>query len=55
MFVCLSPGGQSVTVGEASKNNLLVGTVNGIFSFSLHKIAVICRHTANLNEKSRHV
>ena len=33
MFVCLSPGGQSVTVGEAAKNKLLVGTVNGIFSF----------------------
>ena len=33
MFVCLSPGGQSVTVGEAAKDKLLVGTVNGIFSF----------------------
>ena len=33
MFVCLSPGGQSLTVGESAKNKLLVGTVNGIFSF----------------------
>ena len=33
MFVCLSPGGQSLTVGEAAKNKLLVGTVNGVFSF----------------------
>ena len=33
MFVCLSPGGQSLTVGESAKDKLLVGTVNGIFSF----------------------
>src|ERR1041384_528703 len=34
MYICLSPGGQSITVGETARNNLLVGTVNGIFSFS---------------------
>jgi photosystem II stability/assembly factor-like uncharacterized protein len=33
MFICLSPGGQSLTVGETAKDKLLVGTVNGIFSF----------------------
>ena len=33
MFVCLSPGGQSLTVGESAKDKLLVGTVNGVFSF----------------------
>ena len=33
MFICLSPGGQSLTVGESAKDRLLVGTVNGIFSF----------------------
>jgi photosystem II stability/assembly factor-like uncharacterized protein len=33
MFVCLSPGGQSLTVGETAKAKLLVGTVDGIFSF----------------------
>jgi len=29
MFVCLSPGGQSLTQGEAAKDKLLVGTVDG--------------------------
>ena len=33
MFVCLSPGGQSLTQGETAKDKLLVGTVEGIFSF----------------------
>src|SRR3972149_4338810 len=33
MFVCLSPGGQSLTVGEAAQDKLLVGTVDGIFAF----------------------
>jgi len=33
MFVCLSPGGQSLTSGESPKDKLLVGTVGGIFSF----------------------
>jgi photosystem II stability/assembly factor-like uncharacterized protein len=33
MFICLSPGGQSLTTGEAAKDKLLVGTANGIFSF----------------------
>ncbi len=33
MYVCLSPGGQSLTVGESAKSRLLVGTVDGIFSF----------------------
>ncbi|HWO42760.1 MAG TPA: hypothetical protein VNO43_13250 [Candidatus Eisenbacteria bacterium] len=33
MFVCLSPGGQSLTVGESANDRLLVGTVEGIFSF----------------------
>jgi hypothetical protein len=33
MFVCLSPGGQSLTIGESPKDKLLVGTVDGIFSF----------------------
>jgi len=33
MFVCLSPGGQHLTQGEVAKNKLLVGTVDGIFSF----------------------
>src|SRR5439155_330125 len=33
MFICLSPGGQSVTVGESPKDKILVGTVDGIFSF----------------------
>jgi photosystem II stability/assembly factor-like uncharacterized protein len=34
MFICLSPGGQSLTVGETPKDKLLVGTVYGIFSFA---------------------
>src|ERR1051325_11045664 len=34
MYICLSPGGQSITVGETPRKNLLVGTVNGIFSFT---------------------
>ena len=33
MFVCLSPGGQSLTQGETAKDKLLVGTVDGIFAF----------------------
>ena len=33
MFVCLSPGGQSITSGESQKDKLFVGTVDGIFSF----------------------
>ncbi len=33
MFVCLSPGGQSLTTGESAKDKLLVGTVDGLFSF----------------------
>ena len=33
MFVCLSPGGQSLTQGEVAKDKLLVGTVDGIFAF----------------------
>jgi len=33
MFVCLSPGGQSLTVGETARDKLLVGTVDGIFAF----------------------
>ena len=33
MFVCLSPGGQSLTQGETQKEKLLVGTVDGIFAF----------------------
>jgi hypothetical protein len=33
MYICLSPGGQSLTVGESAKSRLLVGTVDGIFSF----------------------
>ena len=33
MFVCLSPGGQSLTTGESPKDKLLVGAVGGIFSF----------------------
>ncbi|HXG51548.1 MAG TPA: hypothetical protein VNN77_09115 [candidate division Zixibacteria bacterium] len=34
MFVCLSPGGQGLTVGETPRERLLVGTVDGIFSFA---------------------
>ncbi len=33
MFVCLSPGGQSLTEGEVAKDQLLVGTADGIFAF----------------------
>src|ERR1044071_186114 len=33
MFVCLSPGGQSLTQGEVAKDKLLVGTVDGLFAF----------------------
>ena len=36
MFICLSPGGQSLTQGEAAKDKLLVGTVDGIFAFQKH-------------------
>jgi photosystem II stability/assembly factor-like uncharacterized protein len=32
MYVCLSPGGQSLTQGETAKDKLLVGTVDGIFA-----------------------
>jgi photosystem II stability/assembly factor-like uncharacterized protein len=33
MYICLSPGGESLTVGETANSKLLVGTVDGIFSF----------------------
>ena len=33
MFVCLSPGGQLLTHGETAGDKLLVGTVDGVFSF----------------------
>ena len=33
MVICLSPGGQTITVGELAKEMLLVGTARGIFSF----------------------
>ena len=33
MFICLSPGGQSLTQGEVANDKLLVGTVDGIFAF----------------------
>jgi BNR/Asp-box repeat len=33
MFVCLSPGGQSLTNGEAQLDKLLVATAEGIFPF----------------------
>jgi hypothetical protein len=33
MFVCLSPGGQSLTTGESQLDKLLVGTAEGIFAF----------------------
>jgi photosystem II stability/assembly factor-like uncharacterized protein len=34
MPICLSPGGQMTTVGESPIDTLLVGTVDGIFSFA---------------------
>ena len=34
MFVCLSPGGQMITVDGSPGESLLVGTANGIFSFA---------------------
>jgi photosystem II stability/assembly factor-like uncharacterized protein len=34
MFICLSPGGQMTTQGDARRDTLLVGTVDGIFSFA---------------------
>ena len=34
MVICLSPGGQAITVGELPKELLLVGTTRGIFSFA---------------------
>ncbi|HEY2987772.1 MAG TPA: hypothetical protein VGL11_08600 [Candidatus Binatia bacterium] len=34
MFICLSPGGQTTTVGEAPRKTLLVGTADGIFAFA---------------------
>lgn len=34
MPICLSPGGQMTTVGAAPEELLLVGTVDGIFSFA---------------------
>src|SRR5262245_3046730 len=33
MFVCLSPGGQSLSSGETQTEKLLVGAVGGIFAF----------------------
>ena len=33
MFICLSPGGPTTTVGESPRDTLLVGTVEGVFSF----------------------
>lgn len=33
MYVCLSPGGQLLTQGETACDKLLVGTVDGVFSF----------------------
>src|SRR3989337_3709602 len=32
MVICLSPGGQTTTVGESPRGTLLVGTGEGIFS-----------------------
>jgi photosystem II stability/assembly factor-like uncharacterized protein len=34
MVICLSPGGQPITVGESPRDTLLVGTARGIFSFA---------------------
>lgn len=34
MPICLSPGGQMMTVGAAPEDTLLVGTVDGVFSFA---------------------
>src|SRR5690349_5260145 len=34
MFICLSPGGQMTTQGDARRDTLLVGTVDGISSFA---------------------
>jgi photosystem II stability/assembly factor-like uncharacterized protein len=34
MFICLSPGGAMTTEGDARRDTLLVGTVDGIFSFA---------------------
>lgn len=33
MVICLSPGGQTITVGDLPKDLLLVGTARGIFPF----------------------
>lgn len=33
MFICLSPGGPTTTHGESPLERLLIGTVDGIFSF----------------------
>ncbi len=33
MLICLSPGGQTTTVGESPRDKLLVGTVEGVFAF----------------------
>jgi photosystem II stability/assembly factor-like uncharacterized protein len=34
MVICLSPGGQPITVGKSPTERLLVGTARGIFSFT---------------------
>jgi photosystem II stability/assembly factor-like uncharacterized protein len=34
MFICLSPAGQMITEGDLPRDRLLVGTVDGIFSFA---------------------
>src|SRR6476620_1151840 len=39
MFVCLSPGGQSLTTGESQKDKLLVGTVEGIFAIQKNGVS----------------
>ncbi len=33
MFICLSPGGQWLTVSDSAREKLLVGTADGIYSF----------------------